>query len=443
MLRATPHLDITSVYKQDQQQDAALTSTARHRHGRQWPSALGAVLGTALLLSACGKGAHGAEGGGGGFPPPEVTTLDVAPADIPVAYEYVGQTAGSREVEVRARVTGIIEKRLYQEGTRVARDQLLFKLDSATYAAQVATAEANVATAEAKLKQADRDASRLKPLIEARAISQKEYDDASSGLDLARAALKSAQAQLRAAKIDLDHTDIRAPLSGVIGRALKEEGALVNAPGDSLLATLAQTDPIHVDFGVSEADSLRFKQETSAGSLKLPEGGFVVHVKTSDGKDLGKQGKLDFTDYKADPTTGSYLTRAVFANGDGALSPGQFVHVELGGAVRPGAIAIPQRAVLDGPTGKYVYVLGKGKDGGPIAEPRPIVPGEWVSLDGKVKNAWVVQKGLKAGDQVIVDGVAKIFMPGSPVKLASAAKPGQAAAAPAQADAKPQTDAKK
>lgn len=439
MFRATPQLNITNGRQQDQQQGAATPSEAQARHRltpHRLPKTVAVMVSSALLLAACGKSAPGG-GGGGGFPPPEVTTLAVALADVPVTYEYVGQTAGSREVEIRARVTGIVEKRLYQEGARVTRDQPLFKLDSATYAAQVATAEANVATAEAKLKQADRDASRLKPLIDARAISQKEFDDASSALDLARAALKSAQAQLRAAKVDLDHTEIRAPISGVIGRALKEEGALANAPGDSLLATLAQTDPIHVNFGIAEADSLRFKQESSAGSLKLPDGGFVVHVKTSDGKDLGKPGKLDFTDYKADPTTGSYLSRAAFANGDGALSPGQFVHVELTGAVRPGAIAIPQRAVLDGPTGKFVYVLGKGKEGGPIAEPRPIVPGEWVSLDGKVKNAWVVQKGLKAGDQVIVDGVAKIFMPGSPVKLASpAANAGQAAAAPAQPDAK-------
>lgn len=411
------------------------------------PRSARAALSLAALavLSACNQGNPGAGAGGGGFPPPEVATIDIAPADVPVTYEYVGQTAGSREVEIRARVTGIIDKRLYQEGARVKAGQPLFKLDAAGFTAQAATAEANVATAEARVRQAEREFNRLKSLLDAKATSQKEFDDASSNFDLAKAGLKAAQAQWNASKVDLAYTDIHAPISGVVGRALKVEGALVSGQGDNLLATLAQTDPIHVNFGVPEADAMRVKQEIASGAIKLPAGGYVVKVKTSDGKDLGKSGKLDFSDYKADTNTGSYQNRAQFANADDALAPGQFVRVELTGALRPKAITVPQRAVLDGPMGKYVYVLGKGKDGGPIAEMRPIVPGEWVALNGPVKNAWVIRQGLQAGDKVIVDGVARIFMPGTPVKPGGAVPPAQgpdAGGKPADAAAKPAAEAK-
>lgn len=387
------------------------------------------------LLAACNPAPQGH--GGGGFPPPEVTTLDLAPADVPVSLEYVGQTIGSREIEIRARVTGVIEKRLFDEGKPVKAGQPLFRLDAASFAAQAAVAEANLASAQARLRQTEREAARLKPLAEAKAASQKEYDDAAATLDLARAAEKLAQAQLQLAKVDLAYTDIRAPISGIIGRALKVEGALVQPQGDSLLATLAQTDPIHVAFGIPEAEALRLREELASGSLKLPGERFVVQLKTSDGKRLPQKGSLEFSDYKADTSTGNYLQRASFGNSGNALSPGQFVRVTLTGALRPAALVVPQRAVLDGPTGKFVYLLGKGKDGGPIAEPRPIVPGEWVTLaDG---NGWVVRQGLKAGEQVIVDGVARIFMPGTPVKPATSgatpAAPASAPAAPAPAPA--------
>jgi membrane fusion protein (multidrug efflux system) len=374
--------------------------------------ALAALVSTGLL-SACSKSQ--AEGAGGGMPPAMVVYQAVAAHDVPVDFEYPGQTAGSREVEIRARVTGIVDKRLYEEGSRVKAGQTLFRIDPAPYAAAAATADANVATADARLKQAEREFNRVKPLIEAKAISQQEFDNAASNLDIAKAGLKAAQAQANAAHIDLGYTDVRAPLAGVVGRALKVEGALANAQGDSLLATLAQTDPIHVNFSVSDDDRLKLQAQLASGELKLPDGKFAVHLKGADGHWLKQVGKLDFTDYKADANTGAFSSRAAFANADNALAPGQFMRVVMSGAVRPNAIAVPQRAVLDGPTGKYVYVVGQGKEGKPAAQPQPVVPGDWVRLDGAEGNGWVIKQGLKPGDKVVVDGMARIFFPFQPI----------------------------
>lgn len=392
---------------------------------------LGAALISTGLLAACGKGqAEGAAGGG--MPPPMVVYETVATRDVPIDFEYPGQTAGSREVEIRARVTGIIDKRLYEEGSRVKAGQSLFRIDPATYAAAAATADANVATAEARLKQAEREFNRLKPLIEAKAISQQDFDTAASNYDLAKAGFKAAQAQANAAHIDLGYTDVRAPIAGVVGRALKVEGALANAQGDSLLATMAQTDPMQVNFAVSDDDRNKLQGEIASGELKLPGGKYTVHLKGADGKWLKQTGKLDFTDYKADANTGAFSSRAEFPNADNSLAPGQFMRVVLAGAVRPNAIAVPQRAVLDGPTGKFVYLVGQGKEGKPAAVQQPVVPAEWVRLEGQDSNGWVIKQGLKAGDKVIVDGMARIFFPFQPVNPLTADEAAKAQAQMAQ-----------
>ncbi len=388
-----------------------------------------------LALSACDRGAGAA--GMSGMPPAAVTYQAVAPQEVSVEQEYVAQANGSREVEIRARVNGIIEKRLYAEGSFVKAGTPLFRLDAATYAAAAAQAEAALDSADANLKQAEREYNRLKPLIDAKAISQKEWDSAASAFDVARAQQKQAQAQLTSARVDLGYTNIVAPISGSIGRALKMEGSLANAASDSLLATMAQTDPIHVNFSITENERNSAQAELASGALKLPPGGYVVRLKTSEGQALKPVGKLNFTDYKADANTGTYAARAEFPNADGVLTPGQFVRVVLTGARRPGAIVVPQRAVLDGPTGKYVYLVGKGQDGKPAAEPRPVVPGEWVSLEGKEHNGWVIRDGLKVGDQVVIDGMARIFFPGQSLHPMTAAEAEAAAKAAAQAPGGP------
>jgi membrane fusion protein (multidrug efflux system) len=387
----------------------------------------GLLSATVLMLALAGCDKDGGDRpANGGMPPPAVKVVEVVPREVPVRFEYVGQVAGSREIEVRARVTGIVEKRLYEEGQRIKEGQVMYRLDPAPYRARVAAAEAQIDQARAQQAQAEREYARIKPLADAEAASRKEADDALSQRDLARAAVKSAEAQLQTARIDLGYTDVRAPLGGIAGRALKVEGSLAVAGADSLLTTLVQVDPAYVNFGVGEVEYLRTRDEIARGQLKLDAAGFVVKLKTSDGAEFPRTGRLGFEDYKADTSTGAFALRATFENRDSKLSPGQFVRVALSGATRPAAIAVPQRAVLDSPNGKFVYVIAEA-EGKLLAQPRPVKLGEWAQLDGALENAWVIREGLQSGDRVIVDGMARIFVPGSPVQIDD----GQAPAAPA------------
>lgn len=385
------------------------------------------------LVAACSKPAGG-PAAGGGMPPAAVGVLKMVPQDLPVAFEYVGQVAGSREVEVRARVSGIIERRLFLEGRPVKAGDALYRLDAAPFKAALAAAEAAQAQAQARVKQAERDVQRLKPLVESQSASQRDLDNALSALDIAKADVRAADARITEARINLGYTDIRAPISGMAGRALKVEGALASAGGDSLLTTIAQVDPVYVNFGVGEAEFLRLKREQAEGKLRLPADGYRVALLSSDNRPLDSTGRLDFQDYRADAATGSFAMRATVVNGARELSPGQFVRVRLTGALRPQAMAVPQRAVMDSAQGKFVYVVSPGEKGGTVALPRPVQVGEWVTLANSApdNNGWVIREGLKPGDEVIVDGTARIFFPGAPVAaapLGAAPATGQPAAA--------------
>jgi membrane fusion protein (multidrug efflux system) len=383
-----------------------------------------AVAFSVITLAACGPSGQPQGGGFHGFPPAEVVTQVVAPRSIPVAFEYVGQTYGSKDVEVRARVNGIVEKRLYQEGTAVRAGQPLFVIDARPYAAQVAAADAEVARAEAQKAQADRESARLKPLAERKAIGQKEADDAASAADLAAAAVKAARAKLVELNLNLAYTRVNAPIAGLTSRAQVSEGALA-VQNQTLLTTISQIDPIWVGFTVSENDQLRLNRAAADNRLVLPkDNAYDVTVKLSDGTAFGKRGRINFSDTRINPATGTYEMRAELPNGDAALKPGQFVRVVLRGAQRKDAVAVPQTAVMDGPQGKFVYVTAKDKDGKDVAAVRPVVVGDWVDADGG--NLWVIESGLKAGDVVIVDGIAKL-MPGGPIKLNGAPAPAPAA----------------
>ena len=396
-----------------------------------------APIATLALLAACGQAPSGQHG----FPPAAVTTLTLQPRTLPVSYEYVGQTTGAKEVEIRARVTGILEKRLFEEGTLVKSGQPLFIIDPKPLEAQAAQAEAEVVRARAVVAQADREVNRLKPLAERRAVGQKEADDAASNADLARASLKAAEAKLAEVSLNLGYTKVTAPITGLSGRANKSEGSLVTA-NDTLLTVVSQVDPIWVPFSVSENDRLMLNRAVAAGQLVLPKNNaYDVTVKLSDGSTYPRRGRINFSDPRINPTTGTYEMRAELANGDAALKPGQFVRVELKGAVRNAAIAVPQVAVLDGTQGKYVYVPGKDKDGKDIAVVRPITLGPWVEADGT--NLWIVETGLKAGEAVIVDGIARLqpggaIAPGGPATAPGA--PAAKGAAPAK-DAPPKAEA--
>lgn len=376
----------------------------------------------AAALAGCGQ--QQPQGGGmPGFPPAEVTTVAVQPASFPVSFEYVGQAAGSKDAEVRSRVTGIVEKRLFQEGAWVKVGQPLFQLDARPYQAQLALAEADLARAQAEKARADREVARLKPLAEKRAIGQKEADDAQSQSDMAAAAIGAAQAKLTEARLNVSYTRVTAPIAGVTGRAAQSEGSLANA-NTTLLATVSQLDPIWVVFNVSENERLKLDRARASGKLAVPaNNAFEVELKLADGSTFPRTGRINFSDLRVNPQTGTYEMRASVPNADGAVKPGQFLRVVLKGAERKDAIAVPQVAVMEGPQGKFVYVAGKDKDGKDVATPRPVEVGDWT--EGNGGNRWLIESGLKPGDQVIVEGVARL-MPGAPIKLAGA--PGTAPA---------------
>jgi membrane fusion protein (multidrug efflux system) len=364
-----------------------------------------------LLLSACGQGGAdkgGPKGGPGmGMPPPEVSVMTVEPKALPVSFEYAGTTAGSREVEVRARVPGILQKRNFTEGAPVKQGQSLYTIDAAPFEAAHARAEADVAAAEARHEQARRNAARLKPLYAEKAVSQKEYDDAASAEAISVADVKAARARLTEAKLNLGYTRVEAPSSGVASRSLRSEGSLVSGP-DVLLTTVMQVDPIWVNFGIPDNEQSRLQKDMEAGRLTLPKnGGLEVEVRLADGRTYPRKGKVNFSDVRVSPATGTREVRAELPNPDGALQPGQFVRVVVRGGVRPNAVSVPQRAVLDGPQGKFVFVVNEKS----MAEPRPVEAGEWAG------DAWIIYSGLKAGDKVITDGVMKLG-PGAPVRIA-------------------------
>ena len=372
------------------------------------------LAGLALALAACSpsngapdKGGH--KGGpGAGMPPPEVTVVTVAPQALPVTFEYVGQTAGSREVEVRARVAGILLKRNFTEGAPVRQGQSLYTIDPAPFEAAVARAEADVGAAEARLEQARKNAARLKPLYAEKAVSQKDYDDTVSAEEIGAADVKAARARLTEAKLNLSYTKVESPVSGITGRSMRQEGSLISGP-DALLTSITQVDPIWVNFGVPDNEQAQIQKEVKAKQLALPDGNFEVALRRADGSLYEKTGRLNFADVRVSPATGTRETRAELPNPGGALKPGEFVRVILRGATRPNAVTVPQRAVLEAPQGKFVYVVNEKSQ----AEPRPVEAGEWAG------QSWIITSGLKPGDRVIVDGVMRLG-PGAPVRIAEA-----------------------
>ena len=381
------------------------------------PSRIGAVALLVLGLAACNRGQH--QGGFAGFPPAAVTLAEVKTTTVPLRFEYVGQTAGSKEAEVRARVQGILERRAYQEGGRVAAGQTLFIIDPKPYAVMVAQNEATLAQAQAELAQAKRNVERLRTLIQENAISKKEYDDALSAEETAGAGVKLAQAKIAESRLNLGYTTVVAPVAGYASRAIKSEGSLVSPGQDSLLTTISQIDPLYINFSVSEAEKLRIDRLVAEGKIVVPDPkkGQEVSLRLSDGTTFPRKGRLSFIDPRINPDTGSFDARATLGNADAALRPGQFVRVILEGTTRPNAIVVPQRSVMEGPQGKFVYTAGKNQEGKDVALPRPVVLGDWVELNGE--NLWIVESGLKPGDQIIVDGQAKIFpVPGgAPIML--------------------------
>ncbi len=372
----------------------------------------------ALLVSACGPSAPAPASSAPAAPPPvQARVVQVQPQRVPVRLDVVGQVEGSKEVEVRARVGGILLKRLFNEGDVVGAGAPLFRIDPAPYEIALAQARAQLAQERARGEQANREATRLKSLAAERAISQKEYDDATSTSKLSVATQQAAEANVKQAELNLSYTLVTAPVSGVTGRATKSEGSLISTGADSLLTSIYQVNPIWVRFSLSESDL-----------AKLPGGrlsrgaGTELKLVLPDGTPYAGRGRLNFTATQIDPRLATQQLRAEFDNPRQQLLPGQFVRVQLVAGERENVFLVPQPAVLQTEKGALVFVVGAdGK-----AALRPVTLGSWVGTD------WMILGGLNPGDRVIADNLLKI-RPGTPVTAAVPAAAAPAAAAPADA----------
>ena len=347
------------------------------------PLALALALALTLGLAAC-SGENATPKGAAPQALP-VTVLEMQPQNLPASLELMAQTEGAKETEVRARVGGILMKRLYQEGALVKAGQPLFQIDRAPY--EIALAEAR-----AKAEQTAREEGRLKGLLARQAVSQKEYDDAASNNAIAQAALRQAQ-------LNLSWTTVTAPVSGTSGRAVKSEGNLINTSDASLLTSVYQANPMWVRFGLSESDTATLP----GGQMKAETVGGVELI-LPDGSVYDKPGKINFLASTIDTTLGTQQLRAEFDNTEGKLLPGQFVRVRLLTGNREGVFLVPQAAVVQTEQARLVMVV----DGESKVAPRPVQTAEWRDKD------WVITGGLKAGDKVIVDNLIKA-RPGTPV----------------------------
>lgn len=389
--------------------------------------ATGAVAAlAAVLVVACGQDAAKAPAAPA-MPPPEVAVVTVAPREVGLVTELPGRLEASRVAQVRARAAGIVQKRLFREGSDVRAGQPLFRIDPAPYAAASASAQAALMRAQANLGQASALARRYQPLVEANAISKQEYADAVAAEKAAEAEVAAARAAVQTAQINLGYASVTAPISGRIGRALVTEGALVGQGEATPLAVIQQIHPMYVNFTQPAADVLRLRQALAQGRLKRAAGvdGALVRVVLEDGSEHPQPGKLLFSDLSVDPTSGQITLRAEVPNANGSLLPGLYVRVRLEQAKAGNAVLLPQQAVTRTEQGDTVMVV----DAGGKVSPRKVQVGTAQA------GQWVVLDGLKAGEQVIVEGFQKM-RPGAPVKpVPWNAAPAAPAAAPASAPA--------
>ena len=338
-----------------------------------------------VWLAACGG--HGEQNGEKPIP---VTTQQVEPRSVPLVMEAVGRTEGSKEVEIRARVSGIVQKRLYDEGSFVRAGAPLFQIERAPFEIALAHAKATADQADATNEQARRETDRLHGLLANAAVSKRLAEEAETAYRTATAQLAAARAAVHEAELNLSYTSVVAPITGVTGRALHSEGSLVTANTDSsLLTTMSQTHPVWVRFALSEAEHLNLRK---AGEERSDIG-----LVLANGETYGARGHLNFAASTVDQQMGTVQLRAEFPNPQLQILPGQFatVHVEAGSQ---NVLAVPQSAVLQGDLGRYVWVI----DSGGKAAQRAVDVGTWVGQD------WIIRNGLNAGDTVILDNLMKL-----------------------------------
>ncbi|WP_232464600.1 efflux RND transporter periplasmic adaptor subunit [Bordetella genomosp. 8] len=366
-----------------------------------------ALAATLLLLAACDKPPGG--------PPPEpvaVTVLTVVQRDTPVQFEFTAQTQSSREVEIRARVDGFLDKRVYQEGDLVKEGQTLFLMDPKPFEAALKTAKGQLAQQQARWTVTKANLARVRPLVAANAISKKDLDDAVGNEQEAAAAVISAQGQVQTAELNLGYTVIKSPLTGLSSFAQQQDGSYLTAGPGGLLTHIYQLDPMWVNFSISENELLAYRDQIEKGQLRFPERkDFDVRVVLADGTVYPSIGHINFANPAFSSQTGTFLVRASFANPDGVLRPGQFVRARVSGAVRQNAVLVPQRAVLQGSKSHFVWVV----DADAKARQRVVEVGTWHG------DNWFVTDGLKAGERIVVDGALRVVAD-MPLKITGEAR---------------------
>ena len=383
------------------------------------PSPLLSLVALSLLaVAGCSK-KQGADGAGGQMPPPEVGVVTLQPATIPLQRDLVGRLSAYRSADVRARVPGVLQRRVYEEGSDVRKGEVLFLIDPAPLQAALGQAKASQATAQANYANAKSAADRARKLIGQKFISQSDYDNAIAAERSAAAALQAGRAAVDAAEINLGYATVRAPIEGRAGRQQVTEGALVGQGDATLLTTVDQIDPLYVDFSAS-ADELAAARRASDGS-----GSREVQVTLSDGSVYSHPGTLDFTADVVDPSTGAVALRARLPNPEHQLLPGTFVKLRATLSEQREAYRIPQVAVQRDQQGAYVFVVDQGGK----AQRKDI---DATQMDG---SDWIVSGGVAPGDRVIVSGLQRVMQPGQPVtaKPMEPAQPAAAKAAPASA----------
>jgi membrane fusion protein (multidrug efflux system) len=377
---------------------------------------LASILAAAgLALAGCSKPPAAAPE----RPPTEVGVITVQPRHVAVVTELPGRLNAYRIAEVRARVAGILTKRLFTEGSDVKAGQVLALIDPAPFQATLDSAQAALAKAGANLRQVESQAGRYKELAPIHAVSQQDYDNALAAVDGAKADIATAKANVATAALNLGYATMTAPIAGRIGLALVTEGALVGQTEATEIATVQQLDPIYFDFTESSTDLLRLRRQVMSGQMKLVAPGEVrVTLVLEDGSTYANPGRLLFSDVTVDPSTGMVTLRAEIPNPDALLLPGMFARARLEQAVDQAALTVPARGVQHNPDGSASVMLVDDQN---KVESRPIELG---TMQG---NDWIVTKGLKAGDRVILDGLLKIG-PGMPVKAVPFQAPPEAAA---------------
>lgn len=402
----------------------------RSQRSKSFVACAALVLGL-TVLGYCGRFGAVAQPPGGQMPPREVAVVTVQPESVTLTSELPGRTSAYLVAEVRPQVSGIVQERLFTEGSLVKEGEVLYKINPAPYQAAYDLAVAALVRAEASVPPIQLRAERQKDLVATGAVSHQEYDEVVAGLKQAQAEIAYSKAAIESARINLAYTDIKAPISGRIGRSNITVGALATAHQGPAFATIQQLDPIYVDLTQSTAQLQRLRSRFDSGQLSADESrADKVNLLLEDGTSYPAEGTLQFRDVTVDPTTGSVVLRALFPNPDEVLLPGMFVRAVISEGVKNEAILVPQQSVSRTPKGEPMVLLANAE--GKVEQ-------RMLTLDRTIGDKWLVSSGLATGDQVIVEGVQWV-RPGAVVKVVpwtpgktQGQAPGEKAADPAAA----------